>query len=106
MRANVGPEVRGVSDTIATLRQRCVVTWQLGCLEAIAAVGAGMSERDAADVLGLSERALRRRLEQARSVLSEATGLEANTAMLVTWFSLHVDCCCAGILKKLAGTAR
>lgn len=85
--------MHGSAELLRALQGGCVARWPDGCLSVTALIAVGAGEGQAAAELRLSTRTVRRRLEQARETLSEATGLPVTTIMLVAWFWLHKDGC-------------
>jgi hypothetical protein len=88
-------------EALEALRGHCTVAWNARRMAVITLKAVGWSDKQVAGYFGLSERAVRRHVEEARAKLFEGTEIEPTREALVAWFWCHTDCCMAGALNAL-----
>lgn len=83
------------------IRRRHIAGWSKPRLDALALTVCGVSDGDAARILGVSERSIRRRLTECRELIVDGLETAPSREIAVTWFWCHADCCMRGPVETL-----
>lgn len=88
-------------DQLQLIQDRCVPAWTGPRLAVVTLAAVAATDAQIASTLLITERSVRRHLQEGSARVFESTGTEATRGALVAWFWIHSGCCMAGAIRLL-----